>query len=1094
MANEEHLAFPGQFSDIYDRLAAGTAIGRPYFREAKLAQGAELNDAFSHEQNSRTRVGNLVARDGDRIDGADIVIEREEEESETGTLVLAAGKIYLQGDIRPVSAGELTDVPLSGEVSVGVRLVSTVVTHEENAALLGLHEGTAAYGEDGAIRDIKTLSWGYDGDGAEGDLFQVYLLKDGYVVDQTPPPSLSGVTQQIAVYDYDAHENYIARGCEVAALGSDGDGNQVFAIAAGTANILGFKRTHLNGLRFSQPEEPDMRVVTSEPHVFADGGGGTAEIAVNRPPINGVTSVVITKQTSETVTRGGVANTSDILSNPGVTEIVSVEQGETTFAATTDYTLDGDRVDWSPGGDEPATSSSYQVTYKYLEAVTPDDVDSYSVVVSGGVTGSPVFVSYTYKLPRHDRICFDRSGAVTYIKGIAAVDQPQPPRTPAELLSLAVVKNDWFGTPTVVNDGARAISFATMTRYFNRLVDLLDLTALERLRRDIDSREPTAKHGVFVDPFADDRYRDAGESQNGAVFNGTFQIPIVPSFDSIRLGAPVHLDYQEVIAVRQEAVTGCMKVNPYQVFAPVPPVMTIEPSQDFWTETNEQWLSPSTQVFSSGNTTRTSGVETVTTSAQSSAQFLRQISVAFSIRGFGAGETLSSLTFDGLDVTPAGPLVADEDGEVAGSFVIPANVTAGAKLVRAVGGSGVSARARFVGEGLVETITRQQTFTVVVEQVDPPARTQEPSVAVDGTPAETETAVNENVFRGASVGVESGYLDPLAQSFALPESQHVTCVSVRFCAIGDRTKPVICEIVTMENGWPTTEVVAQTEIDMNTVLVNTWHRFDFNIPVFLSAGRQYAFVFKTDDADHSLAIAERGGFDAARQRWVGAQPYNVGVLFSSSNAITWTAHQDADLAFRIHCARFNSTTKTVALGTIAVEDMSDFIVRAPVFLPTGDARLLFEVQPEGEQAVRIEPGQVWERQSYFTGTVALRAILSGSSLTSPIMGQDVLAIAGEMQADGVYVSRAFDIGDDVRLDVVAKTTLPAGATFTVEYDAFDDNWTELEQASAAVLADGTLERTFSDDSITAVQGRVRLTLTGGPAARPAVSDLRAFTL
>ncbi|TIV01226.1 MAG: hypothetical protein E5W00_22755, partial [Mesorhizobium sp.] len=93
----------------------------------------------------------------------------------------------------------------------------------------------------------------------------------------------------------------------------------------------------------------------------------------------------------------------------------------------------------------------------------------------------------------------------------------------------------------------------------------------------------------------------------------------------------------------------------------------------------------------------------------------------------------------------------------------------------------------------------------------------------------------------------------------------------------------------------------------------------------------------------------------------------------------------------------------MALGTFPAVDMSDFIAEAQVFLPTGDTRMLFEVEPEGEQPVRIEPGQVWERQGFFSGLVALRAILTGTEKVSPVMGRDVLAIAGKMQATGVYV-------------------------------------------------------------------------------------------
>lgn len=1077
MANEQFLAFPEDFPDIHDRSRVGVPRDRVWMRSGKITQASEFNEEVTILEGKIARVGDMTARSGDRQAGADIVVQREDDEAPTGTLILASGRIYIRGDVRPVTAAEIEEVPMVGDVIVGVRVVSTLITHEQDATLVGLAAGTAAEGEAGGIRQTLTLEWGYEGDGGEGDLYQVYLLRDGYVIDQTPPPNLSGVNAAIAVYDGDAHGNYIARGCEVTALGSDGAGNQVFSIAEGRANILGFKRSRLTATRFVQPEEPDLRTVDAEPHTFVDGGGGVGVITVNRPPINGVNSVIVTKTFTETIVRGGVANTSDLLSQTGVTEIVSVIQSGSPFLSG--WARVGDSISWAGAGPEPAGGSSYDVTYRYLDAVTPDAISARTITATGGVNAQPAFVSYTYKLPRIDRICLDQDGAIVYLKGISAVEQPQPPSTPATLLSLCLVVNDWFGTPRIINDGTRSIPFDTQWRFFRRLVDMIDLVSLERLQSDISFREPVAKYGVFVDPLTSDRYRDAGEAQTAAVFGGTIQIAIDPTFEEINLSGPVSLDYQEVIVIAQDAATACSKINPYQNFTPPPPGLRLTPARDFWSVSNEQWLSPQTQVFGQGNTSRVVSTEVVTSVTEVAARFLRQIVVSFEITGFGSGETLDELTFDGIDVTPAGPLTANGGGVVSGSFTIPAGVTTGVKRVIAVGGSGRPASAQYTGEGRIETISRQQITTIQQTQVDPPVIAQPNAVIFEG--------VAFNTLGGNGP-------DPLAQSFALPEPQHVTAVAVKFCAIGDRSKPVICEIVTMESGFPTTTVLAQARVDMGPVIIGAWQRFVFPFPVFLPASQQFAFVFKTDDADHSLRIAERDGYDPATQRFVGAQPYTVGVLFSSSNAITWTAHQDEDLTMRVFCARFNPTTKIVPLGTIAVTDLSDFIAEAIVQLPTGEARLVFEATAGSEPPVRIEPGQVWERQSYFTGNVVLKAILTGSAMISPVMGRDVLAILGKMRSTGTYISRAFDIGTAVNLKALMKTRLPAGSTIDVDIDKADDDWDDLTQTGAQALADGTLERTFEIDPFTAQQGRLKIELNGTPAARPAVSDLRAWTI
>ncbi|MBL6431665.1 MAG: DUF4815 domain-containing protein [Alphaproteobacteria bacterium] len=50
----------------------------------------------------------------------------------------------------------------------------------------------------------------------------------------------------------------------------------------------------------------------------------------------------------------------------------------------------------------------------------------------------------------------------------------------------------------------------------------------------MDSREPVAKRGVFVDPFTSDRYRDGGIAQDAAVFEGSCQLAIDPTVFSCR--------------------------------------------------------------------------------------------------------------------------------------------------------------------------------------------------------------------------------------------------------------------------------------------------------------------------------------------------------------------------------------------------------------------------------------------------------------------------------------------------------------------------------------------------------------------------------
>lgn len=1043
---------------VYDRSPDKPDWARVLFREGHIGQAAEMMEMQTIIEGRGRRVTGLVMDDGARLEGAEIIID-----SGAGTVTLTPGKVYLRGDVRDVPEATLAGVTMAGDVVVGVRLSSAVVTEIEDTDLLGLYPGSEAEGEPGAGREAETVAWGWSGDGETGDLYQVYSLIDGVAVDQTPPPILGGFNQALALYDREAHGSYIVRGCRVAALGKIA-GAQHFAIGEGVANIHGFKRTRAYALRHAETEGWTAKTVDAEPHTFADGGGGTAVITLNRGPLDTLVTAIVTKHAVETVTKG-TGGGIDALANGGVTEIISVVQGGTTYTETTDYVLNADRIDWSPGGIEPSPGSSYDVTYRYLDGVTPDATDDDTVTLSGGVTGTAVLISYKWKLPRTDLLCLDADGNPVYVRGIPSTSTPRAPAQPAALLALAEIANDFRGKPTVRNTDVRSVPYVELWHYIRKLWDALDLVALERLRSDIDSREPVAKKGVFVDPWEDDTYRDAGElPQTAAAFDGALRLAVTPTLHRLGPTTPLLLDYTHEIVLRQPLVTSSMAINPYMNFAPLPGELELDPATDFWVERDTVWTSTETRVVQSAQQAgRVNEAELVNTRSEQ-LDFLRQIDIDFTIRGFGNGEVLAEVLFDGLDVTPSPAPTADPAGTLTGTFTIPANVTAGTKAVRATGAGGTLASGVFTGQGVLEIETLRRV-NVVVNWSD------------DG-------GGNDNF---------SGF-DPLAQTFTLTEPRHVSGVDVKFTAIGDTANPVIVELHPVENGFPTRAVLAQTIVDMSTITAGTWTEVRFDTPPYLPSDRQFAIMFKTNDDTHALATARIGDFDADEQRWVSAQPYAVGVLLSSSNAMTWTAHQNEDLAFRIVAAKFAPVTKTVALASLAVADMSDVLLRAGIDTPEGGTGVYFEIERAGGDVVRLLPGQPWQLSEYVTETVLVRAVLDGTETASPTLWPNVLLIAGELEATGTYVTRAFDLGSAIRMSAFMKTFLPSGSSVTVEIDKADDNWTSVSQYAATVLNDGWTEREYRVTPYTADQGRLRITLAGTPAARPQLTDMRAVAI
>ncbi|MBB4042010.1 hypothetical protein GGR34_003695 [Microvirga flocculans] len=1082
MAHEHSSGLPA----AYDRTPAKPTWSEVVFREDQIAQGAELNELQALERRRNRRVGNLIARDGDRISGADIVVDPE-----TGAVGLAPGEIYIAGDVLPVAAASFTGVAMTGEVRIGVRLQRTVITEAEDPSLLGLHPGTESEGEPGAARIAKNLVWAIEGDAQAGEFAAVYLIKDGAVIDQTPPPALSGVLAVLSVYDKDANGNYIVDGCEVLPLGKSGPA-QVFSIGAGTANIQGFKRIRESSIRHAETEAPDVESIAAEPHTFTGPDNGTATIAVSRPPIANVSSVIVVKRTTETVTRGPIAGGSDDLQFSSVVEIESIVYGGTTVPASA-YALAGDAVSWAPGGTEPAANSTYSVTYLYNAAVTPDAATDTTVTVSGGVNNRPVLISYTSKLPRIDLLCMDITGRPAYVKGISARNGGLPPIAPSNLLKLAEVHNTWLGTPTVISNGTRNYTYDEQRRLFDRLITILDQFDRSESERDILAREPVSKKGIFTDTFVDDFYRDQGAPQTAAINQGVLQLAIDDVLTQLCGTSIMTLSYTEEIVVRQDKRTSSMKINPYDNFTVMPAGLKLAPAVDFWTEEQTQWTSPVTREFTAapkqppGRTT----INEVTQIRRVNAVNLRQIPVTLSIEGFGAGENLATATFDGVSIKPAGTQTADAQGRITFTFTIPANIPVGRRLVRVTGAAGSFAQAIFVGEGTIDIATMRRV--TLVARAAPTKKEPESSTPVSRNVAIINQITNPVVETREQGDGDPGR-DPLAQTFTLPEPRHILGVNFRFTAIGDRSKGVRVQLARVANGFPTNEVLAEAFVNMQVPQVGDLVQARFDAPVFCPADREFCFVILTADATHAVAVSKLGDIDTATQTRVASQPYTVGVLLSSANRLTWTAHQDMDLHFQVVAAKFAPVTRAVDLWTGEFEDISDVLVRGAVEIPTDAARFRYELVRTSGQVIPLTPGQTWEFAEYVNEQVTLRAVFEGSETISPVLYPGTLLVGGRIRESGTYITRLFPMGSAVKVAALFAAFLPAGSTVTVECDGGNGSWQALTAAGSDVLGGGWIEPKYERASFTAAQGRVRITLAGGPGARIAIARLRAYSV
>lgn len=403
------------------------------------------------------------------------------------------------------------------------------------------------------------------------------------------------------------------------------------------------------------------------------------------------------------------------------------------------------------------------------------------------------------------------------------------------------------------------------------------------------------------------------------------------------------------------------------------------------------------------------------------------------------------------------PLVADNSGKIKGKFTVPANVPAGTKLVQFIGNKGNYGEATYTGRGIITTEERRRVTVI------------------------TDIRRNETT-------VVLTRFDPLAQTFTLSESRHIAGVDLWFSNRG--TKRVVVQIRDTSLGMPTQTVLAEGSIMPASINVNgtstqiTWQ------PVWLEAGHEYAIVLLTDDGDAAVRVAELGKYDATHARWVTSQPYQVGVLLSSSNASTWTPHQNRDLTFRLLGARFTENTRTVDLGSVTATSASDLITLANVERVASDTDVQFTLTEQDGTEHKLSDDLPIALRARVTGPLSVKALLSGSALRSPVLYPGIQIVLGNMSETADYVTRAITAGSNSKVSITYEALMTGTADVKVYIQKADGTWQLVDLTTGKAVGDSWVERTHILSSFSAAETRVKLVLSGNILYRPKVRSLR----
>ena len=401
-------------------------------------------------------------------------------------------------------------------------------------------------------------------------------------------------------------------------------------------------------------------------------------------------------------------------------------------------------------------------------------------------------------------------------------------------------------------------------------------------------------------------------------------------------------------------------------------------------------------------------------------------------------------------------LEADRDGVASGEFTVPSGVPAGTVQVEVLGDQGSFGTGTYTASGSITTEQRRIVNTVVNR-----------------------------------VSSARSRRDPLAQTFTLNEGRHIAGVDLWFKAGG--TSRVLVQIRETTAGFPNQNIIAQASVKQSEINLNSYTRVTFR-PIWLEAGVEYAIVILTDDATTSLAVCELGKYDEIHRRYVTAQAYQVGVLLSSSNASTWTAHQEMDLAFRLLACRFTETNLEVNLGTVTANQNTDLLVKSTIERVSSETDVEFSLTDSSGSVNTLTEDMPVSLREELDGNVSFKAKLKGSATHSPVLYQGVQLLLGTQSQTADYITRAIPAGNNTTVRIVYNSYTPGNSQVRVYFQQPDSTWSLIPLTEGSPTGDGEEEHIHVLENYSQATVRIKIVLDGNVLYRPYVKNLKVTTV
>lgn len=1097
---------------------------KKYFQILALPGRVEQAREFTQAQSTMLSViknlSGSILKNGAVISGMTCTVSSGLTPSQR-TVSVGAGKIYLDGIVHNFSGGSIS-ISASGVQTVGIKLVKTIVTEATDQSLKDPALGYANYGQPGSHRlKIDTILTVNDPTSA-----LIYSFLNG-VVSQSPDttPQLEIINNVLARRTYDESGNYKVEGLTLSTYSYDTD-NLVLEITAGKAYVLGYYVNKIIPSRLILPKAKTTRHVEDEPKTYQTG---TASYKLNNKDVKQINGVTATVQVTSSITRGSSANGLDLLTYTPVVSIISVTAGATTYSQGTSWVQNGDYIDWSPNGTEPAIGSTYTVVWTYnkqlvsgtdynLTTATTNGVTSWYVTLSGTtpVNNTVMLVDYDYYLARHDRIYVDKDGQFSIISGqpdkkelvVAPLD-----KDPTRLsLGTILLQPNSTVTTSYVSSAITRVSMEKINQMLSRLDNLEYNFALTDLDDEaMQGQQATQLKGIFTDGFVGFTKADITHpSYNAAIDIDDFQLqlpatnyPFKPKVTTTGGNASTNvtahdnnkvytLSFSEVNSIASSGATGSMYINQNPSLFLDSPTLRIYPQTDNWIDpVLIELKDPKTGLVAQVPVENIKGFWKARTDYENfSTYYGGSSTVALSTikayastslitifgESFPADQDNFTCYFNGVKVnlTPAstsqagtetGTVTSDSTGRLTAVFTIPSGTRLGIHEIRIAHKSGT-----------------EEDFSIKSKYSTSYLKQSQSVYQLNRYTSET-------------------YVSPLAQSFVFTEDKFITKINLFFKSKSTSSSAYVkVEVRNLVNGYPGEEVLGEATITSSFVNLGETSAtsFTFPSPIRCEAGQYYCFVVHANSQQFELYNAIVGENVLSDGGVRTGQAYKDGVLFTSSNGVTWSPEQDTDLIFAIYTASFyTGDSAYLYLDPVAPTYSVDTALLNVDYDTFKGCQVTWQYRESSYGSwLPIEAG--YEKfLSSSTNYLHVRAQLNTTSANvSPIVSGDNLTLSGfKTKTYGYYISKLITLSQSytvVRQIIEAK--IPSGATISLQFTKNDSTWISNTLISTEYV-DGewtryTYEYTISDGSSpTTFRARVNLNTSNVVSAKPYVRKL-----